>query len=59
VRATALDAAASGFETYVIREGVRAVGGQDATRKTFEELSTAGVKVVTIEENVVREMLNS
>jgi nicotinamidase/pyrazinamidase len=59
VRATALDAAASGFETYVIREGVRAVGGSDATRNTFEEFCRAGLRVVGVNDYVVQQMLDS
>ncbi len=59
VRASALDAMlAGGFEAvYIIREGVRAVGGDEATRKCLEEFKHAGVQFVSMEDEVVRRML--
>ncbi|KLO13636.1 Isochorismatase hydrolase [Schizopora paradoxa] len=59
VRATALDAMKSGcFDAvYVVREGVRAVGGDEATHKCLEEFNQAGVQFVSMEDEVVRRML--
>jgi len=59
VRASALDAMLTGgFEAvYIIREGVRAVGDNEATRKCLEEFKHAGVQFVSMEDEVVRRML--
>ena len=46
IRASALDACKAGFEVRVIREGVRAVGGESATAKAEEELKSAGAFIV-------------
>jgi len=59
VRASALDAMlAGGFEAvYVIREGVRAVGDNDATHKCLEEFRHAGVQFISVEDEAVKRML--
>lgn len=41
-----LDARKADFEVYVIREGVRAVGGEQAAEKVEEELKAAGAVVI-------------
>ncbi|EMD40493.1 hypothetical protein CERSUDRAFT_148560 [Gelatoporia subvermispora B] len=48
VRHTAEDAAAEGWRTYVVEEGVRSVGGEEAWREVIRELGGNGVKVVSI-----------
>ena len=48
VRASALDACKAGFEVRVIQEGVRAVGGEQATAKAEEELKNAGAFIVEV-----------
>ena len=57
VRATALDARKAGFEVTVVRDGVRAVGGDEATRKVESALKEVGVNVVGVEDDVVKEWL--
>lgn len=53
VKKTALDAAKRGFETYVIREAVRAVNlHPDDEQKAFNEMEEAGVRVISIDELV-------
>ncbi|HEY1481809.1 MAG TPA: isochorismatase family protein [Candidatus Acidoferrum sp.] len=50
VRATALDALKEGFETFVIRDLVRAVQPNETT-KVIQELSDAGAKIITAEQS--------
>ncbi len=48
VKATAIDAARAGFETYVIREAVRAVNlNPDDEAKAFKDMQKAGVKIIS------------
>ena len=53
VRATVLDAIdvkTCGKDVFVVKEAVRAVGGEDATEKVFEEMQARGVKLVSSDE---------
>ncbi|CCX07917.1 Isochorismatase-like protein [Pyronema domesticum] len=49
VKETALDAMRLGFRVWVVREGTKAVGGEQGERETEEELGKQGVQVVGIE----------
>ncbi|KAJ5163188.1 uncharacterized protein N7500_005018 [Penicillium coprophilum] len=55
VKATALDAAKTGFKSWVIEEGTKCVvpAGWDATR---EELETAGVSIISIDDPIIRQL---
>lgn len=61
VRATALDAVradpAYRDNVFVIREAVRAVGGEQATEAVSEEFAAAGVKLVGLDDDIVRACL--
>ncbi|KAI5118275.1 hypothetical protein M0805_006017 [Coniferiporia weirii] len=57
VRASALDARSAGFAVRVIREGVRAVGGEDATRSVEREWTEVGVEVVSVDDECVKRWL--
>ena len=37
-------------DVFVVKEAVRAVGGEDATEKVFEEMQARGVKLVSSDE---------
>jgi len=50
VRHTALDAKKAGFDVFVISDGVRAVGGAEATANTSAEWQTAGIRVVNLDD---------
>lgn len=49
VRASALDAKEAGWETYVVEEGVRSVGGEEAWRKVKGEMESKGISVVSLD----------
>ncbi|OCH96014.1 Isochorismatase hydrolase [Obba rivulosa] len=49
VRYTAEDAAGEGWRTYVVQEGVRSVGGNEAWKGVVRELGEKGVKVVSLD----------
>jgi nicotinamidase/pyrazinamidase len=53
VRATALDAQRAGFQTYVVTEGIRAVGGEEASKVVAEEFKTEGVNLITLQDAIV------
>jgi len=53
VLATAKDAVKFGFKTWVIREGTRAVGGEEGARSATAEMQKAGVGVVGMEDEEV------
>ncbi|TDL20045.1 Isochorismatase hydrolase [Rickenella mellea] len=57
VRASALDANKAGLNVFVIKEGVRAVGGEVATEKVAKEWEKAGVRFVNFEDDVVKAWL--
>ena len=46
VLATAKDAVRFGFRTWVVREGTRAVGGEEGEERAVKEMESAGVSVV-------------
>ncbi|KAA8909792.1 Isochorismatase hydrolase [Sphaerosporella brunnea] len=48
VKATAEDAVAFGFRTWVVRDGTRAVGGEEGARKAEEEMVAKGIRVVSL-----------
>ncbi|KAL5514029.1 hypothetical protein ACEPAG_2790 [Sanghuangporus baumii] len=52
-RATALDARKAGFDVTVIREAVRAVGGEKATQRVEAEWREAGIKIVGMQDVTV------
>lgn len=58
VRATALDAKRAGFEVYIIREGVRAVGGETATKEVENEFHTVGIEFITMDDEYLKQFLN-
>lgn len=47
VKETALDAARSGFETYVVREGVRCVDPEGGWEGAMGKLGEGGIRVVS------------
>ncbi|KAI0774494.1 isochorismatase family hydrolase [Fomes fomentarius] len=49
VCSTALDAAELGWKTYVVEEGTRSFGGEEAWKETAEVLRGKGVKVVSVD----------
>jgi len=50
VKATAVDAAKEGFETFVIREGTKGVEqGDEADKKLVEELNEHNVTMVAVD----------
>ncbi|KAI5847540.1 Isochorismatase-like protein [Tricharina praecox] len=49
VLATARDAVKFGFRTWVVREGTRAVGGEEGARTAEKEMREAGVTVVAMD----------
>ncbi|EJD07990.1 Isochorismatase hydrolase [Fomitiporia mediterranea MF3/22] len=57
VRATALDARKAGFGVKIIGDAVRAVGGDDATRRVEAECKETGIEFVGIGDEVVKEWL--
>lgn len=50
MRYSALDAAKAGFETFIIRDAVRAVGGDVATHTVASELDAAGVRFISLDD---------
>lgn len=50
VKYTALDAIELGYETYVIKDATKAVGGSDMFGRTMRELEMKGAKIVTSDE---------
>ncbi len=50
VRYTALDALELGYETYVVRDAVKAVSGKEAYDNTMKTLEEKGAKIITSEE---------
>ncbi len=52
VRFTALDALESGYQTFLIKDATRAVGGEEAFHKVMRELEDKGAKVVTSDEMI-------
>jgi len=57
VRYSALDAAKAGFKTFVIRDAVRAVGGDVATQSVAHEFEAAGVKFISVDDSKVQARL--
>ena len=57
VRSCALDAKKAGFDVAVIKEAIRAVGGDKATADVFAEWNNAGVRVVSMEDGEVQKHL--
>lgn len=53
IRYCSLDARRAGFDVYVIEEGVRAVGGAEATSNVFAQLKHAGVHIVSVEDPMI------
>ena len=49
VRCTALDARDLGWRTYVVQEGTRCVGGEEAWAGAVKEMEAQGVKIVSEE----------
>jgi nicotinamidase-related amidase len=47
VRATALSALNEGFSTTLLTSATRAVGGQEAAQKVYDELQTKGATIIT------------
>ncbi|KAI0774493.1 Isochorismatase-like protein [Fomes fomentarius] len=56
VCSTAIDAAELGWKTYVVEEGTRSVGGEEAWKETAEVLKGKGVKVVSVDGPEVRQV---
>jgi nicotinamidase-related amidase len=54
VKATAEDAVRFGFRTWVVRDGTRAVGGEEGARKAEEEMVAHGINVVSLDDESVR-----
>ena len=57
VRNCALDAKKAGFDVLVIREAVRAVGGERATKDVCAEWNNAGIEVVSMRDVRVQKHL--
>ncbi|KAI0776228.1 Isochorismatase hydrolase [Trametes elegans] len=49
VRCSALDARELGWRTYVVEEGVRSVGGEEAWKEVVKEFAEQGVKTVHVD----------
>lgn len=57
VRYSALDAAKAGFETFIIRDAVRAVGGDVATHTVANDLDAAGIRFISLDDPKVTSRL--
>lgn len=53
MRYSALDAAKAGFETFIIRDAVRAVGGDVATHTVASDLDAAGIRFISLDDRKV------
>ncbi|KIP12796.1 hypothetical protein PHLGIDRAFT_488857 [Phlebiopsis gigantea 11061_1 CR5-6] len=49
VKCSAVDAAEDGWETYVVEEGTRCVGGEQAWAEVKQEMEGKGVRIVSLE----------
>ncbi|PSR97257.1 nicotinamidase [Coniella lustricola] len=56
VKATAVDAAKEGFVVYVVQDGTKAVGGNEAWEECTKSLEADGVKVVRMEDEEVQRL---
>lgn len=57
VRASSLDAKKVGFDTYIIKQGVRAVAGEVGTAKVQGECDLHGVVFVDLEDAHIQALL--